>query len=241
MVTLSSDQGKLMHAISSVPFEGDSVNLKSAVQVAQVPFNWSVLILLIMFHQLVLKHRQNGNQHQRIVVFAGSPLGLLKDDCLSLHKTMRKNNIAVDVVSFGAVAENDTALEALLYGEETENAAAIQDGEDGSRLVRVFQGQGSIVETIAASPVVRGVASTDGGDANGAGFEFGVDPEMDPELAMALKLSMEEEMARQAAQSKQQPEEAGEPAIQMEVDEEDEDALLQQAIAMSMQDQQKPQ
>lgn len=155
---------------------------------------------------------------------------------------MRKNNIAVDVVSFGAVAENDAALEALLYGEETENAAAIQDGEDGSRLVRVFQGQGSIVETIASSPVIRGTASANGGDgANGAGFEFGVDPEMDPELAMALKLSMEEEMARQAAQSKQQPEEAAEPAGQMEVDEEDEDALLQQAIAMSMQDQQKPQ
>lgn len=36
MVTLSSDQGKLMHAVSSVPFEGDSVNLKSALQVAQV-------------------------------------------------------------------------------------------------------------------------------------------------------------------------------------------------------------
>lgn len=157
---------------------------------------------------------------------------------------MRKNNIAVDVISFGAVSENDTALEALLYGEETENAAAIQDGEDGSRLVRVFQGQGSIVETIAASPVVRGVAAANGGDgASGSGFEFGVDPEMDPELAMALKLSMEEEMNRQANQTKQQPEEEVAEAAdaQMDVDEEDEDALLQQAIAMSMLDQQKPQ
>lgn len=156
---------------------------------------------------------------------------------------MRKNNIAVDVVSFGAVAENDTALEALLYGEETENAAAIQEGEDGSRLIRVFQGQGSIVETIASSPVVRGVAAANDG-ANGAGFEFGVDPEMDPELAMALKLSMEEEMTRQANQTGKQPEEVAEPTdVQMEVDEEDEDALLQQAIAMSMHDQQqqKPQ
>lgn len=191
----------------------------------------------------MLKHRQNGNQHQRIVVFVGSPLGLTKEDCLSLHKNMRKNNIAVDVVSFGSVAENDAALEALLYEEEAENAAAIQDGEDGSRLVRVFQGQGSIVETIASSPVVRGVAAANGGDgASDAGFEFGVDPEMDPELAMALKLSMEEEMNRQANQSKQQPEEISEPAdAQMDVDEEDEDALLQQAIAMSMLDQQKPQ
>lgn len=36
MVTLTSDNGKLMHALNSVPFEGHSANLKSALQVAQV-------------------------------------------------------------------------------------------------------------------------------------------------------------------------------------------------------------
>lgn len=36
MVTLTSDNGKLMHALNSVPFEGSTANLKSALQVAQV-------------------------------------------------------------------------------------------------------------------------------------------------------------------------------------------------------------
>lgn len=53
MVTLSSDQGKLMHAISSVPFEGDSVNLKSALQVAQVLTNrGNIMINPIWFFSL---------------------------------------------------------------------------------------------------------------------------------------------------------------------------------------------
>ena len=36
MVTLTSENSKLMHALNSVPFEGSSANIKSAVKVAQV-------------------------------------------------------------------------------------------------------------------------------------------------------------------------------------------------------------
>mmetsp|Transcript_7015 Transcript_7015/g.10508 ORF Transcript_7015/g.10508 Transcript_7015/m.10508 type:complete len:444 (+) Transcript_7015:88-1419(+) len=101
------------------------------------------------------------------------------------------------------------------------------------------------------------------GGGGGDGFaEFGgVDPNMDPELAMALRVSMEEERARQervAAASNEgssnQEEKTGEDgeavgaaaaaapeamdvaAMAPEVGEEmnDEDALLQQALAMSM-------
>lgn len=227
MVTLTSEQGKLLHAISSVSIEGSTGNLKSALQVAQ----------------LVLKHRQNSNQHQRIVAFVGSPLQMSVEEATMLSKVLRKNNVAVDVVSFGAINENDAVLEALM-GEQPEGE---QDPDEANRLLRVFQGQGSVVETLAASPIVRG--SSGAAAANGGDFPFGVDPEMDPELALALKLSMEEEMARQ---SKQQPatekeadKEEEEPPQTMEVDEEDEDALLQQAIALSMQtaqqEQDKPQ
>eukprot|EP00578_Thalassiosira_sp_NH16_P009311 CAMPEP_0181121778 /NCGR_PEP_ID=MMETSP1071-20121207/24932_1 /TAXON_ID=35127 /ORGANISM="Thalassiosira sp., Strain NH16" /LENGTH=435 /DNA_ID=CAMNT_0023206645 /DNA_START=125 /DNA_END=1433 /DNA_ORIENTATION=- len=96
-----------------------------------------------------------------------------------------------------------------------------------------------------------------GGGAGGDGFaDFGgVDPSMDPELAMALRVSMEEERARQervAAASSGGEEGAGDgadaaPAAAAapmdtvpEVDGgeggemNDEDALLQQALAMSM-------
>jgi 26S proteasome regulatory subunit N10 len=194
---------------------------------------------------LVLKHRQNGNQHQRIVAFLGSPLALGKEECLALHLALRKNNIALDLVSFGPVTENDSLLETLVWGEDVEaGQAAMEGNEDASHLLRILPGQRSIVEAVASSAVVRG----EGGAAGGApgGFEFGVDPEMDPELALALKLSMEEEQARQASLAGSKKTDAGEKEQDNDMDvdeaaaaadEEDEDALLQQAIALSMQDQ----
>ncbi|KAF5462958.1 hypothetical protein F2P56_018919 [Juglans regia] len=95
-----------------------------------------------------------------------------------------------------------------------------------------------------------------------SGFDFGVDPNLDPELALALRVSMEEERARQEAAAKKAAEEAakqekgeGQPsgtqdammteranAATSEVDNkandlmDDENALLQQALAMSMDD-----
>ncbi|XP_041020877.1 26S proteasome non-ATPase regulatory subunit 4 homolog isoform X3 [Juglans microcarpa x Juglans regia] len=95
-----------------------------------------------------------------------------------------------------------------------------------------------------------------------SGFDFGVDPNLDPELALALRVSMEEERARQEAAAKKAAEEAakqekgeGQPSGTQdatmaeranvetsEVDNkandlmDDENALLQQALAMSMDD-----
>ena len=43
--------------------------------------------------------------------------------------------------------------------------------------------------------------------AGGAGFDFGVDPNLDPELALALRVSMEEERARQEVAAKRSAEE----------------------------------
>lgn len=97
-----------------------------------------------------------------------------------------------------------------------------------------------------------GAASGGGGGGDGFGDFGGVDANMDPELAMALRVSMEEERARQeraaaaqataAAESSEGKEEekgdaaAGGDAAADAADEEmnDEDALLQQALAMSM-------
>eukprot|EP00584_Thalassiosira_punctigera_P023789 CAMPEP_0172552682 /NCGR_PEP_ID=MMETSP1067-20121228/46864_1 /TAXON_ID=265564 ORGANISM="Thalassiosira punctigera, Strain Tpunct2005C2" /NCGR_SAMPLE_ID=MMETSP1067 /ASSEMBLY_ACC=CAM_ASM_000444 /LENGTH=369 /DNA_ID=CAMNT_0013340725 /DNA_START=82 /DNA_END=1188 /DNA_ORIENTATION=- len=109
-----------------------------------------------------------------------------------------------------------------------------------------------------------GVGAGGGGGASDGFAEFGgVDPNMDPELAMALRVSMEEERARQErvaaaanaanAESGNQEEKTGEEAgvaggeskdaEPMDVaapapggggEMNDEDALLQQALAMSM-------
>lgn len=90
-----------------------------------------------------------------------------------------------------------------------------------------------------------------GGGVGGGGFaDFGgVDPSMDPELAMALRVSMEEERARQErvaaaaaaatngeeAKTGDEPDGAVAAAAPMDAaPENDEDSLLQQALAMSM-------
>ncbi len=57
LVTPTPDLGKVLNSMQGLEIEGEA-NLSSAVQIAQ----------------LALKHRQNKNQRQRIVLFVGSPI-----------------------------------------------------------------------------------------------------------------------------------------------------------------------
>lgn len=57
LVTPTPDLGKVLNAMQEMKIEG-SVNLATAVQIAQ----------------LALKHRENKNQRQRVVIFVGSPI-----------------------------------------------------------------------------------------------------------------------------------------------------------------------
>jgi 26S proteasome regulatory subunit N10 len=68
----------------------------------------------IFLLKLALKHRQNKNQHQRIVVFIGSPINNTTEELVRLGKRLKKNNIAVDVVNFGEETSNTEKLEALI-------------------------------------------------------------------------------------------------------------------------------
>jgi hypothetical protein len=59
----------------------------------------------IAIAQLALKHRQNKNLRQRIMVFVGSPLEDTSTDAeralIRLAKKLKKNNVAVDLIAFG--------------------------------------------------------------------------------------------------------------------------------------------
>jgi len=75
--------------------------------------------------QLALKHRENKNLRQRIIVFIGSPLeGPAADEknMVKLAKKLKKNNVAVDVVCFGDGIEEER------QGE----------GEEGKLVLKVF-------------------------------------------------------------------------------------------------------
>lgn len=57
LVTPTPDLGKVLTCMTEISIEGEC-NISAAVQIAQ----------------LALKHRQNKNQRQRIIIFAGSPI-----------------------------------------------------------------------------------------------------------------------------------------------------------------------
>jgi 26S proteasome regulatory subunit N10 len=68
-----------------------------------------------------------------------------------------------------------------------------------SHLVTIPPGPHILSDVLITSPILAGEDGAPPGFASGAGFEFGVDPNLDPELALALRISMEEERARQEA------------------------------------------
>lgn len=89
LVTHTKDLGQILQALysSSQRVSGQS----------DIPTSLSVA-------QLALKHRQNKNLRQRIIVFVGSPLtgpGADEKSMVRLAKKLKKNNVAVDVVCFG--------------------------------------------------------------------------------------------------------------------------------------------
>ena len=89
LVTYTKDLGQIIQAIHTTSSKiGGVADITTAIAVAQ----------------LALKHRQNKNLRQRIVVFVGSPLeGQSADErnMIKLAKKLKKNNVAVDVIAFG--------------------------------------------------------------------------------------------------------------------------------------------
>lgn len=248
LVTPTTNHGKILSALHAAKIGGNA-DLATGLAVAQ----------------LALKHRQNKNQRQRIIVFLGSPLETDEKSLVRLAKKLKKNNVAVDVVSFGEDDINDPLLRTFV---DTLNSS------DNSHLLSIPSGANMLLsDAILSSAILAGEDGVPpggmaGGEAGGSNqFEFGVDPSLDPELAMALRISMEEERARQgtapagsAAPSLPQVPESVEPgatavgaaatvtgaavgtrgaAVESvpSMEEDEDDALLAQAIAMSREDQ----
>ncbi|KAF7724145.1 hypothetical protein EC973_001270 [Apophysomyces ossiformis] len=227
LVTLTSDVGKILSALHGVKIEGKS-DFLTAVQIAQ----------------LALKHRQNRNQRQRIIVFVGSPVEADERTLVKLAKKMKKNNVAVDIINFGEETLNTSKLEAFVNNV---------NNSDNSHLVTIPPGPHILSDMLISTPIIGGEDAGAAGFSSGGGdYEFGVDPSLDPELALALRISLEEEKARQEAEAAKQGTAAnGESSTaaagdSMAIDsktaethrvaDDDEDAELQAALAMSMSD-----
>ncbi|KAJ8324345.1 hypothetical protein BDV3_005188 [Batrachochytrium dendrobatidis] len=210
LVTLTKDIGKVLTALHNVQLSG-GVKVNIGVQIAQ----------------LILKHREHSHHHQRIIVFVGSPINEDEASLVTLGKKLKKNNIAIDVVSFGEDAENQTKLEAFI---------GAANNSDNSHLVTIPPGPHILSDILLSSPIISGEDGPPPGFSSGTGFEFGVDPSLDPELALALRISMEEERARQektvpASESPSKKVNAPPSASGGTL----EDDMLAQALAMSVQ------
>ncbi|XP_013593673.1 PREDICTED: 26S proteasome non-ATPase regulatory subunit 4 homolog [Brassica oleracea var. oleracea] len=233
LTTPTSDLGKILACMHGLDVGGE-INLTAAIQIAQ----------------LALKHRQNKNQRQRIIVFAGSPIKYEKKALEVVGKRLKKNSVSLDIVNFGEDddAEKPLKLDALL---------SAVNNNDGSHIVHVPSAANPLSDVLLSTPVFTGDEGASGyvsaAAAAGGDFDFGVDPNIDPELALALRVSMEEERARQEAAAKKAADEAGQKhqdgasasasassqetvarTTEKNAEPMDEDnALLNQAIAMS--------
>ena len=241
LVSPTDDMGNILNSLHNASV-GGQLNFVEGVQVAQ----------------LALKHRRNKNGAQRIVLFVGSPVEAEQKALVKVGKLLKKNNIAVDVVVLGDRDGNADKLRAFVdaaNANDNSNLVAIPAGVVPSDVLissPVIQGKDS-----GGGGSGGGEASTGGGGGGSGGFaEFGgIDPNLDPELAMALRISMEEERARQEAAAAETPADgaaaeaspaasteeapaASTPKTPEAPDNDDamdeDDALLQEALAMSM-------
>ncbi|XP_072994581.1 26S proteasome non-ATPase regulatory subunit 4 homolog isoform X1 [Typha latifolia] len=237
LVTPTSDLGKILACMHGLEVGGE-VNMTSGIQVAQ----------------LALKHRQNKNQQQRIIVFAGSPVKYDNKVLAAIGKRLKKNSVALDIVNFGEADDaKPEKLEALL---------ASVNNNDSSHLVHIPPGPSNLSDVLISTPIFTGDGDGGSGFATAAtaaaglsSFDFGVDPNIDPELALALRVSMEEERARQEAAAKKTTEDAAKQdkggessssrdimAEDLAVDDkrdnlpQDDESALLKALAMSMDD-----
>ncbi|GAM17224.1 hypothetical protein SAMD00019534_003990, partial [Acytostelium subglobosum LB1] len=211
LVTLTQDLSKILSSYNELKIQGTS-DFTTSMQIAQ----------------LALRHRQNKNQHPRIVVFVGSPLKETKEELSVLAKRLKKNDIAVDIINFGEESVNVEKLDAFIKDVNK---------NDESHLLTVPAGPHILSDVIVESKII-----VEGSGTYGAQF---INADTDPELALALKLSLEEEQQRVERERKSRegdkPGSTSETNTDVQMSSNDfnfsDDPDLQQALALSLEQQ----
>ncbi|XP_069689944.1 26S proteasome non-ATPase regulatory subunit 4 isoform X1 [Periplaneta americana] len=217
LATLTSDVGRILSKLHQVQPQGN-INLLTGIRIAH----------------LALKHRQGKNHKMRIVAFVGSPVETEEKELVKLAKRLKKEKVNVDIVSFGEEVSPQVSNNELLTAFI--NALNGKDGA-GSHLVSVPPGP-HLSDALISSPVIQGEDGMGGAGLGGSGFEFGVDPNEDPELALALRVSMEEQRQRQEEEARRaqvaSAADGSTPAPTPIKEAPNEEAMLERALAMSL-------
>ena len=117
-VTLTNDVSRILNSIRDIQLSNDC-DFMTAMNIAT----------------LTLKHRQNKNQKQRIILFVGSPIKHTPEDMAQLGKKLKKYNIAVDIISFGNVDENRDVLKGFLDAVNNSNNSSLMEVPVGFYLI----------------------------------------------------------------------------------------------------------
>lgn len=113
LVTHTKELGQILAAVHNTSTNlGRTASIPTAIAIAQ----------------LALKHRQNKNLRQRVIVFVGSPLDDASPDSeralIRLAKKLKKNNVALDVVAFGDGIEEAAEEGGSILRAFVENASS---------------------------------------------------------------------------------------------------------------------
>ena len=104
LVSPTDDQTRILAAFAKIAI-GGKVSLGSSVQIAQ----------------LALKHRKNKNGSQRIIVCIGSPVSEDSATLIKIGKQLKKNNVALDVISLGDFPENVDKLQEFVNATNSDD------------------------------------------------------------------------------------------------------------------------
>lgn len=149
-----------------------------------------------------MKHRVNKSQAQRIIAFIASPIEETERELKVLGVRLKKNGIAIDVISFGDHS-NDAKLQVLVDSANKEN---------NSHFLPVESGPGVVLTEVLARSDILGSSMLMG---NSSGED---------DIDLAIRLSLAESGGGTGAQ----------PADMGSMDAADEDALMAQAISLSL-------
>eukprot|EP00366_Plasmodium_knowlesi_P000103 XP_002257600.1 26S proteasome non-ATPase regulatory subunit 4,putative [Plasmodium knowlesi strain H] len=102
-VSLTNDIGQLLSCIHDIKLDGTCDIVRS-----------------LLIAQLALKHRVDKNLAQKIMLFVGSPFKVNEKQLISTGKQLKKNNICLDIISYGDIHTNRDIL-MMLYNSVNSN------------------------------------------------------------------------------------------------------------------------
>ena len=217
--TLSNEITTIVNSVKKVEINGDYCDMITAMNIAF----------------LTLKHRPNKNQKQRIIVFVGSPLKHSAQDLMVLARKLKKNNIAVDIVSFGNIEDNKERLEKFI---------SLVNNSNNSNLTEIPQGY-YIVDYLLTTPLMamgmenfNNIDQPAGNNANNAGAGVGMS-QFDKDIQAAMQMSMNENKVEEAPPKKEEKSNTADQTTKQTPDEVDfdnmtDEQLIEQAMKMSL-------